>query len=92
MDNSIFSFRNTIIVNDKPAKHVTNDPQNMLLFDSWSYEGYGARDGILIHHLLPWIQRLHLGRPWILHYFHSDDPMGKFHLVQEPDKTEFRKL
>lgn len=59
-----FSFENnTVIVNDRLAKHFTNNLMNMVLFNLWSYEKYRARDGILIDHLLPWIQILHSAKP-----------------------------
>ena len=34
LENSLFSIGNTFIVDDKLAKHVTNHPQNVVLFDS----------------------------------------------------------
>jgi len=60
---SIFSKNIIVIINDRSKKYFLNNPVNVVLFDPWSFEGYGARDGILIGHLLPWIRRLHSERP-----------------------------
>jgi hypothetical protein len=92
MEDSIFSRENTIIVDDSPTKQVTNNPENVIPFDMWFYQGYGAMDGILIDHLLPYIWHLHKARPTKLYSFWRDDAMGHFHLFDESDLTEFIEL
>lgn len=89
LENSIFSFDNTIIVDHNLARHVTNFPSNVILFETWSYEGDGALDGILIDHLLLWIQRFQLARPKSLHSYRVNNVIGQWSLVQEPDKEEY---
>ena len=54
-----FSSNNTIIVDDSPRKHMMNNPENVILTDSWSNRGNGDKDTFLLAIPLPWFQKLH---------------------------------
>ena len=56
---SRFTSANTIVVDANPSKHIMSNPQNVVLFRSWSYDGDGHRDNFHLSELMPWIQRLH---------------------------------
>ena len=92
MSDSVFGSENTLIVDDSPEKHITNHPKNVILLETWSYLGYGGTDGILIDHLLPYIQRLHVERPEELYPFRRDNIFGRLHLFYEEDQTEYKEL
>jgi NLI interacting factor-like phosphatase len=92
LENSVFSLNNTIIVDDSLAKHITNFLRNVILFETWSYQGDRASDGILIDHLLPWIQRLHLAKPQSLYSYRLDNLIGRWTLGEEPNSSEYMEL
>jgi len=92
LENSIIFFDNIIMVNDNLAKYIMNCPSNVILFESLSYEGDGALDGILIDHLLPWIQCLHLVRLESLYSYWLDNIIGWLSLIQEPIGKEYVEL
>jgi NLI interacting factor-like phosphatase len=92
LQDSIFSFQNTIIVDDSPMKHVTNFSWSVLLFETWSYKGEGAMDENLMGDILPWIRRLHLSKPESLSTFRRNNKTGRRHLLQEQDGAEYDEL
>jgi len=53
--DSMSLCNDAIIMDDNGAKHVLNEPKNMIIFYTRSYKGYEAIDGILANYLLPWI-------------------------------------
>lgn len=52
-----FTCANTIVVDNSPAKHIMNKPKTVVFYESWSYNGDGARDTFLLDVLFP--QSLH---------------------------------
>lgn len=66
LKDSIFTSKNTIVVDDSPAKHFMNFSRNVVLLDTWSYNRDGITDDNLMSDLLPWIRRMHLARPMSL--------------------------
>ena len=87
-----FTSANTIVVDDSPNKHILNEPQNVVLPDSWSYVGAGARDHFLIDVLLPWFQRLHRSPGPGLLSFRRNDNIGRRMLCDEPDPRLYNLL
>ena len=92
LENSMFSFENTVIVDDSLVKQVTNFPWGVLLLEAWTYKGHGPTDRFLIDELLPWFQRLHISRPQSLCGYKKDNNLGRLHLSQEDDKEEYEEL
>lgn len=88
----LMSKDNTIIVDDSAYKHVLNDPENVLLSDTWSYRGDGPKDTSLLDVLLPWLQRLHNSADLGLRSFRKEDPLGRPTLGSDPNNLEFIEL
>lgn len=82
-----FTKNNTIIVDDSPIKHFMNYSSQVVLLDTWSYNGDGVADNYLVTELLPWIRRLHLARPRSLYPWRKDNKFGRPTLLEEPDQT-----
>jgi hypothetical protein len=34
-----YNKENTIVIDDTPVKHILNDPENVVLLESWFYKG-----------------------------------------------------
>ena len=81
LDPFVFTPENTIMVDCSPARHIYNEPSNVILLEKWSYQDWGAQDSILIHNLLPYIQRLHDERPSSLFDFRWYNVMRLPHLT-----------
>ena len=90
--NSVFTKENTIIIDDSPYKHVLNDPQNVVLLDTWSYKGDGWNDTFLLNVLLPWLQRLHNSAELGLRSFRRENRLGRPTLCSDPLGLEYREL
>ena len=91
LDPSVFTPENTIMVDCGPARHIYNEPSNVILLEKWSYLDWVAQDSILIDNLLPYIQRLHNERPSSLFDFRWDNLLGLPHLMEE-NSSECWKL
>lgn len=87
-----FSKENTIIIDDSPYKHVLNDPENVVLLDTWSYKGDGWRDTFLLNVLLPWLQRLHNSAELGLRSFQRENRLGRPTICSNPDDLEYQEL
>ncbi|CAA9589412.1 hypothetical protein AVDCRST_MAG81-4655 [uncultured Synechococcales cyanobacterium] len=87
-----FTMENTIIVDDSAYKHVLNNPENVLLADSWSPNGDSANDTFLLGVLLPWLQRLHTSADLGLRSFRLQNPLGRPSLCQDPHCGEYLEL
>jgi hypothetical protein len=87
-----FTSANTIVVDDSPIKHILNEPQNVILPDSWSYVGDGASDNFLHDVLLPWFRRLHRSPGPRLSSFRMNDNIGRRMLCDEPDRRQYSAL
>ena len=92
LEDSIFTLENTIVVDDSPAKHFLNFSRNVVLLDSWSYNGDGITDDTLMGDLLPWIRRLHSARPKSLHTWRRDNKFGCRTLAQDFDQAKYDEL
>ena len=88
--NSKFNPDDTIIVDDSREKHVMNEPENVVLPESWTEADQSDR--FLVDVLLPWIQRLHESRGRGLLSFRRDDNVGRRMLSEEPVSEEFDEL
>lgn len=87
-----FTKENTIIIDDSPYKHVVNDPENVLLLDSWSYQDNGRDDSYLLDVLLPWLRRLHNSAELGLSSFRHSNPLGRPALSSDPYDLEYTDL
>jgi len=87
-----FTPENTIIVDDSAYKHVLNNPENVLLADSWSPNGVGANDTFLLGVLLPWLQRLHSSADLGLRTFRLQNPLGHPLLCADPNSVDYIEL
>ena len=87
-----FSADNTIIVDDSPVKHVMNEPENVVLPNSWSYVGDGANDSFLMDQLLPWIRGLHLARSRGIFNYRRDHNLGRRMLLEDSENTDDEDL
>ena len=76
MYRDVFTMENTIVVYDSAHKHVLNNPDNVLLADTWSPNGEGASDSFLLDVLLPWLRQLHNSVKLGLHGFRLQKPLG----------------
>ena len=57
-----FSCNNTVIVDNSPRKHIMNKPENVVLPDAWSNQGFGDKGTFLLNVLLPYLRRVHENR------------------------------
>jgi hypothetical protein len=87
-----FTPDNTIIVDDSAYKHVLNNPENVLLANSWSPNGAGANDTFLLGVLLPWLQRLHSSVDLGLRTFRLQNPLGHPLLSADPNNVDYIEL
>ena len=87
-----FTKDNTIIVDDSPYKHVLNDPQNVLLSDTWSYKGDGRHDSFLLNVLLPWLRNLYNSADLGLSKFREENRLGHAALCTDPCNVEYIEL
>jgi hypothetical protein len=87
-----FTLENTIIVDDSAYKHVLNNPENVLLADTWSPVGAGANDTFLLGVLLPWLQRLHSSADLGLRIFRRQNPLGLPLLGSDPNNLDYIEL
>ena len=92
LTNSKFSSINTVIVDDSPEKHVLNEPENVVLPQSWSEGNDGASDRFLVDDLMPWIQRLHNSKGQGLLTFRRNDNIGRRMLIEEADTSEYDEV
>ena len=92
IDNECFTNKNTIVVDDSAYKHVLNNPENVLLSETWSYRGDGAKDTFLLGVLLPWLQRLHASADLGLESFRIANPLGLPTLCSDPHNLEYIEL
>lgn len=90
--STVFTKDNTIVVDDSPYKHVLNSPENLVLADTWTYEGDGASDTFLLNVLLPWLQRLHLCPGMDLKSFRLQNPLGRPAMSSNPYDLEYIQL
>lgn len=90
--SELFTMENTIIVDDNAYKHVLNNPENVLLADTWSLIGAGVNDTFLLSVLLPWLQRLHNSADLGLCIFRRQNPLGHPLLGSDPDNVDFIEL
>ena len=90
--NSKFSTENTIIVDDKLAKHLFGKLENIFLPHSQSYIDDGPDDGFLIDLLLPRLQQLHYSRGQGLLSFKRNDNIGRRMHTKEPDSLEYKEM
>lgn len=88
--NSKFNAHDTIIIDDSRDKHVLNEPENVVLPESWI--AADASDRFLVDELLPWIQRLHQSRGQGLLSFRREDNIGRRMLTEEPISDEYDEL
>lgn len=82
----------TIIIDDSPHKHVLNNPENVLLSDTWSYIGDGPNDNFLLDVLLPWLRRLHNSAEIGIQPFRRQNPLGRPMLCSDPFNLEYMEL
>ena len=90
--HGFFTPANTIIVDDSAYKHVLNNPENVLLADTWSPNGVGANDIFLFDVLLPWLQRLHSCADLGLCTFRRQNPLGHPQLCTDPHNVDYIQL
>jgi hypothetical protein len=90
--STVFTKDNTIVVDDSPYKHVPNSPENLVLADTWTYEGDRASDTFLLNVLLPWLQRLHLSPGMDLKSFRLQNPLGRPSMSSDPYDLEYMQL
>ena len=88
----VFTMENTIIVDDSAYKHVLNNPENVLLADTWSPNGNGENDTFLLDVLLPWLQQLHNSVNLGLRAFRLQNPLGHPLLCASIDSVEYIEL
>jgi hypothetical protein len=88
--NSKFNAHDTIIIDDSRDKHVMNEPENVVLPESWTEAA--TSDRFLVDELLPWIQRLHRSRGQGLLSFRRDDDIGRRMLIEESNSDEYDEL
>lgn len=89
-----FTPENTIVVDDSPNKHILNNPENVILPDSWVNTGNGPKDTFLLDTLLPWLRRLHAARDLGLKAFrgNSAGKLGRRMLCDERNRKEYTRL
>ena len=92
MYRHVFTIENTIVVDDSAYKHVLNNPNNVLLADTWSPKGEGASDSFLLDVLLPWLRQLHNSVKLGLHTFRLQNQLGHRLLCASDDSVEYIKL
>ena len=92
VDPECFTNNNTIVVDDSAYKHVLNNPENVLLSETWSYKGDGPNDTFLLGILLPWLQRLHNSADLGLRSFRIANPLGLSTLCSDPYNVEYIEL
>lgn len=92
VDRECFTNYNTIVVDDSAYKHVLNNPENVLLTETWSYEGDGPKDTFLLDILLPWLQRLHNSANLGLQSFRIANPLGLPTMCSDPYNLEYIEL
>jgi NLI interacting factor-like phosphatase len=85
---------NTVIVDDSPRKHIMNNPENVILLDSWYNRSNGEKDSFLLDILLPWFQSLHMNRDVGLKSFRKNTKwrIGRQMLCDERGHREYDKL
>ena len=88
----VFTKDNTVVVDDSPYKHVLNSPENLVLADTWSYEGDGGSDTFFLNVLLPWLQRLYLCPGMDLKSFRLQNPLGRPAMSSDPYDLEYIQL
>ena len=89
---TVFTKDDTVVVDDSPYKHVLKSPENLVLADTWSYEGDEASDTFLLNVLLPWLQRLHLCPEMDFKYFRLQNPLGRPAMFLDPYDLEYIQL
>jgi hypothetical protein len=88
-----YTEQNTIIVDDSPVKHILNEPQNVVLLDTWTYESVPNRsDLFLVESLLPYLYRLHSSQPSGFHSFRMVDRIGLDMMREDPFNMDYQEI
>jgi hypothetical protein len=90
--NGRYAEDNTVIVDDSPAKHVLNPPQNVILPETWTFAGAGQVDTYLMDTLLPWILQLHMNREQGIQAFRNENKIGRLMMCEDLFNLDYGDL
>jgi hypothetical protein len=90
--NGRYLPENIVVVDDSPVKHVLNPIENVILLESWSFEGEGQSDTYLIDTLLPWILQLHQNQEQGIGNFQKVNKIGRPMMCEDPFDPNFGEL
>jgi hypothetical protein len=81
-----------VVVDDSLVKHVLNPIENVILPESWSFEGGSQSDTYFMDTLLPWILQLHQNQEQGIGNFQKVNKIGRPMMCEDPFDLNFTEL